>query len=359
MTPHGSHSRSSLVVSPMDMPMVFIVILNWNGIADTLECLASVRKLDYPAARTLVVDNGSHDGSPARLKAECPDIALIEHPYNLGFTGGANAGIQHALAHGADYVWLLNNDSIVEPHSLSALITAAESDEAMGLLSPLIYDLSDERRLLFGGNWAFADLAQLRFAAGPKPPADSPDASAGRPLLLWGTALLIKSSVIRRIGYLDDRYFAYHEDLDYSLRALAAGFRTAIEPEAAVYHKADNFSRLKSPFKMYLFSRNLLLFCSTHLSGLARYTYLPKYVALVIRQAADLRDMNNDAAADACLDGVWNALLRRYGSPANAIHMPALLRHSLSRHPYFWTWLLRGEFRKVLRAVAGRLLRFT
>ena len=350
---------TSRVASSPDTSRVFIVILNWNGIADTLECLASVKKLDYPSCRTIVVDNGSDDGSPERLKADCPDIALIEHRANLGFTGGANAGIRYALAHGADYVWLLNNDSIVEPNSLSALVAAAKSDEAMGLVSPLIYDLSDERRLLFGGNWVFADLAHLRFAAGPKPAAGSPDALAGRPLLLWGTALLISSAVIRRVGYLDDRYFAYHEDLDYSLRALAAGFRTAVEPAATVYHKADNFSRLKSPFKMYLFSRNLLLFCFTHLSGLARYTYLPKYVAWAIRQAADLRDMNNDAAADACLDGAWNALLGRYGSPASAIPMPGPLRHSLSRHPYFWTWLLRGEFRKVLRAVVGRLMRFT
>ncbi len=145
---------TSRVASSPDTSKVFIVILNWNGIADTLECLASVKKLDYPSCRTIVVDNGSDDGSPERLKAECPDIALIEHRANLGFTGGANAGIRYALAHGADYVWLLNNDSIVEPNSLSALVAAAKSDEAMGLVSPLIYDLSDERRLLFGGDWA-------------------------------------------------------------------------------------------------------------------------------------------------------------------------------------------------------------
>src|SRR4029077_6339014 len=139
-------------------------------------------------------------------------------------------------------------------------------DEAMGLVSPLIYDLSDERRLLFGGNWVFADLAPLRFASGPTPAAGSPETLAGRPLLLWGTALLISSAVIRRVGYLDDRYFAYHEDLDYYLRALGAGFRTDVVPAGTVYHKADNFSRLNSPFKIYLFSRNLLLFCFTHLS---------------------------------------------------------------------------------------------
>jgi len=82
---------TSRAASSPDTSMVFIVVLNWNGIADTLGCLASVKKLDYTSCQTVVVDNGSDDGSAARLRAECPDVPLIEHRTNLGFTGGANA----------------------------------------------------------------------------------------------------------------------------------------------------------------------------------------------------------------------------------------------------------------------------
>ena len=137
--------------------MVFIVLFNWNGIADTLGCLASLKKLDYASRQTVVVDNGSDDGSPARLKAEYPDVLLLEHRTNLGFTGGANAGIRYALDRGADYIWLLNNDTLVEPHSLSALLAAANSDEAITLVSPFIYNYPDTRSLQFRG--VFADLA--------------------------------------------------------------------------------------------------------------------------------------------------------------------------------------------------------
>jgi len=332
---------------------VFIVILNWNGIADTLECLASVKKLDYPSYRAVVVDNGSDDGSPERLKADHSDIPLIEHRTNLGFTGGVNAGIRYALARGADYVWLLNNDTLVEPHALSALVAAADSDEVIALVSPLIYDYPDTRSLQFGG--VFADLPQQGLIPVSTPGATPSKASADKPLLLWGTALLMRVAAIRRVGYFDDRYFAYHEDLDYSLRALAAGFRTAIEPRAAVYHKLPSSLRLESPFKVYLFSRNLLLFWSTHLNRRSRWAYRPKYVAWAIRQAADLRDTGNHAAADACLNGAWSALRGRYGPPTKGLHMPRHLRHVVSGHPHLCIWLLTGQFRRILRALASRL----
>ncbi len=174
-------------------------------------------------------------------------------------------------------------------------------------------------------------------------------------LVLWGTALFMRATAIRRVGYFDERYFAYHEDLDYSLRTLAAGFRTVVEPRAVVYHKTPSSVRLESPFKAYLFSRNLLLFWSTHLDRLSRWTYRPKYLAWAIRQAAELRDAGNHAAADACLDGAWSALRGRYGPPTKALPMLRALRHVVSSHPYLCIWLLTGQFQRILRALASRL----
>jgi GT2 family glycosyltransferase len=343
-------------VSPPQAPTVFIVILNWNGLQDTLECLASVSKLNYSPRQVIVVDNGSTDGSPGHLKAAYPDVTLIEHGVNLGYTGGNNAAMRYALAHGADFVWLLNNDAVVEPDSLTKLVATAGQDQNIGLMSPITYDYSDRGRIQFLG--VRADMARQALVLDPDPREGLPGSYLSRPLL-WGTALLIRSTVIQRIGYLDDRYFAYHEDVDYSLRALNAGFRTLLEPAAVVYHKWAGSSGGDSPLRNYLLTRNWYLFWSTHLKGVPRYTYLPRYLAWAARQAVSFKETGNHLTADACLDGAWSALRGRYGPPHNVIAMPQLIRHAFYTHPYFWIWLLAGELRNIFRAVATSLRRRT
>jgi len=335
-------------------PTVFIIILNWNGLDDTLKCLASVEKLDYQPRQVVIVDNGSSDGSPARLKASFPHIPLIEHSVNQGYTGGNNAGMRFAIAHGADYLWLLNNDTIPEPDCLTRLITRANADHDIGLLCPLTYHYGESGRLQFGGT--IADMARETFFPAHDPRTGDPDPGA-LPSLLWGTALLVKSSVVQRIGYLDDRYFAYHEDVDYSLRAIKAGFHTAVEPTAVLYHKWATSSGADSPFRVFLLTRNWYLFWSSHLTGSSKWTYPSRYVAWAIRQAVSYRDSGNPTAADACLDGAWSALRGSFGPPENRVTMPAPLKHLLLAHPYFWNHLLAGKLLTILGAAASRLHR--
>ena len=340
-----------------DTPTVFTVILNWNGAEDTLECLASISHLDYPSCHTVVIDNGSTDGSLARLKAAQPDLTLIELPTNIGYTGGSNAGIRYALARGADYVWLLNNDTVVKPDSLSALVATARTHDDIALISPVIRDYERRDSLQFWG--IHANMQAQKFVLAAKP-GDGTRHTSTYPLLLWGTALLIRAAAIRHIGYLDERYFAYHEDLNYSLRALRAGFRTVVEPQSVVYHKATSASRIESPFKGYLFSRNLFLLWSTYLHGSARYIYPFRYMAWAIHQAVELRESGNDAASNACLDGAWSALRGRYGVPGDkAMAMPRALRRIIGGAPHFWISLLTGRFRDILRSAAYSLVRRT
>src|SRR5664279_2479168 len=99
--------------------LTYIILLNWNGWQDTIACVESCRKLSYPNFRILIVDNGSTDNSEAILRERLPDIELLQTGANLGFAGGNNVGIRHALAQGADYVWLLNNDTVVDAEALS------------------------------------------------------------------------------------------------------------------------------------------------------------------------------------------------------------------------------------------------
>jgi GT2 family glycosyltransferase len=256
------------------------------------------------------------------------------------------------LAHGADYVWLLNNDAVVEPDSLSKLIATASQDQNIGLISPLAYDYYDRDRIQFCG--VLADMSRQKFTYAPDPPTPHPGGSSPQ-VLLWGIALLVRSSVIRRIGYLDDRYFAYHEDLDYSLRAIGAGFRTLVEPTAVVYHKWSRSSGEGSPFKTFLSVRNMYLFWTTYLEGVPKYAYLPRYLAWALQQAISFKESGNQLAADACLDGAWSAIRGRYGPPHSTTSMPRSTKTILYAHPQLWIWMLRGQVWTICHAVAARL----
>src|SRR5436309_4726879 len=129
----------------MNAPKVHIIILNWNGRADTLECLASVQRINFPDFETVVVDNGSTDGSEEAIRAAFPDITFIQTGENLGFAEGNNVGIRHAIECGADYVFVLNNDTTVDPNILAALVAEAEKNPNAAILGPKIYfyDRSD------------------------------------------------------------------------------------------------------------------------------------------------------------------------------------------------------------------------
>jgi len=125
-------------VHDLNNKLVYVIILNWNSWKDTIECVESSLKLTYPEYQILIVDNGSTDGSEYILRKRFPDIKLIQTGNNLGFAGENNAGIDHALSHGADFVWLPNNDTMVEPDSLSELMKVVENDERTGIVGSLL-----------------------------------------------------------------------------------------------------------------------------------------------------------------------------------------------------------------------------
>ena len=132
-------------------PLVNIIIINWNSVKDTVSCLENVFSMEYPNFQVIVVDNGSIDNSVSVLQDFNNDIQLIKNGKNLGTSGGHNAGITRALQQSADYVWLLNNDTKVCVDSLSKLVDAMDRDPRLGLVSPVIYDLTAEARLQFSG----------------------------------------------------------------------------------------------------------------------------------------------------------------------------------------------------------------
>lgn len=204
------------------------IVLNWNGASDTLQCLAALQRIESPALDVLVVDNGSSDDSVERLRACCPDLVLLQSGANLGFGGGCNVGLLHALAHGYAQVWLVNNDAQVQPDCLQHLLAALQNQPQVGAVGGVVLDAQPPHRLqLWGGG-------QIRFALGGAQPCKRPAV----PDSLSGACLLVRCQALRAVGLFDpQRYFMYWEDADLCLRLRAAGWQLAVAPQAHMTHK--------------------------------------------------------------------------------------------------------------------------
>src|SRR3990170_4180108 len=150
--------ESGIDVKPHKLPNVVFVILNWNQGEITAECLESLQALTYPNYGVVVVDNGSTDGSQKIISSRFPNITLIENGINLGFSEGNNVGIKYALLQCADYVLLLNNDTVVSPDFLNELVEVAESDPRIGVTTPKIY--------YFGGKCIWCAGAHIDWRSG-------------------------------------------------------------------------------------------------------------------------------------------------------------------------------------------------
>jgi GT2 family glycosyltransferase len=310
----------------MTLPsLVYVVVLNWNGWRDTVRCLASLRASDYPGLHVVVVDNGSTDGSPEHLAPllEAPWGELVQAGRNLGFTGGANLGLRLALERGAAYVFLLNNDAAVAPNCITALVQAAERRPEAGFIGPKIVWAQEPERIWSAGMSVAWHRATIE--AHHNAPDDGRFDDCRIVQGLSGCALLVKRAVLERVGLLDERYFAYYEDLDWCLRARPAGFRCLYVGRARVAHVGSatsnpNTGRSRSAFFNYYAARNILLFMGTHAPrglrplALARQLgQLLSAVAYVLAGGMVLRRPNAGRRAWALAAGAIEALRGCYG----------------------------------------------
>jgi len=269
----------------MNWPNVFIIILNWNGLKDTLECLVSVSGLNYPNFEVVVVDNGSTD-DPCELIAErFPQVITISNKENLGFSGGCNAGITYALNHKADYVWLLNNDTVVHADALLNLVAESEKDARIGIAGSKVYYHDSPRELWFAGShidwWhGFTGHDGMgKIDVGQFDTVKDVDR-------VTGCSMLVKSEVCSTTGILDEKFFLYVEEVDWCVRAAKTGFRCVFVPSSAVYHKvsasASKAGILSALFEYYN-TRNFLYLVKKSLTFPARETILLKLILSKVR----------------------------------------------------------------------------
>lgn len=244
---------------------VCIVILNWNGRLDTLVCLESVEKIAYPNYSVIVVDNGSVDDSVLAIRAAFPQVKLIETGANLGFSGGNNVGITRALELGADYVLLLNNDTVVEPGLLDAFVAAAKRFPDAGVFSAKIYFYAEPNRIWYAGaRWSTKDGCFKQVGEGELDDGQR-FAAACETDYACGCAFFVPAARLHEIGLLDDNFFLYFEETDWCYRARKAGYPSIYVPEAKLWHKVSvSFGGEGSPLALYFQTRNRLLWASRH-----------------------------------------------------------------------------------------------
>ncbi len=292
-----------------EKPLVWIIIVNWNGKADTLACLASLRKISYLSRHILVVDNASADGSVEAIRAQFPEVEVLVNDKNERFARANNQGIQKALVAGADLVLLLNNDTEVAPDFLDHLVSAAESRSDVGMVAPKIYYQYDPQLIWFAGGrinfWTGRILHRgLRQRDFP-PKYDSPEVVD----FLTGCAILAKRECLEKAGLLDESYYMYAEDVDWCWRARQAGLVCLLQPAAKIWHKVG--ASAGGAFKVYHKVRGNFIFFRRY----AKWYHWPAIVlgVLVGAVAEIIRQFIHNPAqalstAGALLRGFWDIL---------------------------------------------------
>lgn len=301
------------------LPRVFIIVLNWNGWRDTIPCLDSLRSLAYPDCHVVVVDNGSLDDSVSRLQtwgtassvpvaelraedAEAQELAdrhpetelhganavtdpwaltIIRCPENRGFAAGNNVGIAYALKQGAEYVLLLNNDTIVDSEFLTHTVSVGESDDRIGIVGPKIYNLSGPDILQsVGGTMDLWTGRGRLLGAGERDHGQRDDVRD----VDWvsGAAIMIKRVVLQSVGVLDERFFLTYEETDLCHRVKAQRFRITVAPQAKIWHKGG--ASTHQPTAEFYLTKNRALFMRKNATWYQTWVFLLFYTAGSLRR---------------------------------------------------------------------------
>lgn len=254
---------------------VSIIVLNWNNAPDTIACLRSLQRLHgSPRHHVIVVDNGSNDGSAQTIRQTLPDVLLLETGRNLGYAGGNNYGIRYALAQGAGYFCILNNDVTVAPDFLTPMLAAFQTYEGVGITTPLIAEMAKPDQTWELGTALNRQTGIVSRLHGGEPVSALQTLAPFAVDIASGAAMLARREVFERVGLLDEGFFLYYEETDWCLAVQRAGYKILAVPSAMVWHKVSATVGQTSPLTDYYMLRNHLRLISRHWSGPARWRLL-------------------------------------------------------------------------------------
>lgn len=290
---------------------VAIVIPMWNQLEMTQRCLHSLHGLTRLPEQVIVVDNGSWPDPRAALEALCPGLVVLRLDRNHGFAGGCNAGIRRALADAADAVLLLNNDAVVEPGVLAHLVRALREDERIAAAG--VKTLTDETPPRIHAAYSVLTFhAPLVRVEGWMEPCIDRFEEERDVDSVSGGAMLIRRGALEAIGDFDEEFFAYHEDVDWCMRARRAGWRIRYVPAARVFHRmhASTGGGYRSPM-IYLVARSSVLFVRKHASRAQVLKFAAYTAGGLLKDVVYRWRMGELAGYRLRLRGLRDGLLRR------------------------------------------------
>jgi GT2 family glycosyltransferase len=245
------------VYSVEDLPLVSIVILNYNKTLLTRELLISLRRITYPEVEIILVDNASNDRSFLQLRDEFPEINIICSKENLGYAGGNNLGIQAASG---SLILLLNNDVEVSRGFLEPMVDIFLSNPNTGMVSPKILYYGRGEAIQYAGSEGINPWTGRGKKTGHREIDNGQYNYVKATALVHGACVLVSSKLIKTVGMMDESYFIYYEEHDWAERAKQKGYELYYAGTAKVYHKESMTTGKDSPFHSYYMSRNRLLF---------------------------------------------------------------------------------------------------
>jgi GT2 family glycosyltransferase len=260
MNTHGKSNSSPVKTSD---PLVVAVVLTWHDTTMTTTCIESLHNSSYKNLKIVVVDNGSNPPGCPILKNRFPDIFTVQLSRNFGFTGGCNRGIEKAMELGADYVFLLNNDTVVDREAIPNLVDCMEGNPRLGLTSAILLNPGLPKTVQSFQGWIDKDKATIRRPGYNDPLADKYRQTV-KSEFISACAILMRVKTIREVGLFDERLFTNWEDYDLCLRCANAGWELAVVGSAEVVHRRHQTTGATSPFITYFATRNRLICLFRH-----------------------------------------------------------------------------------------------
>lgn len=296
----------------MPEPLVITVILNTNRRDDTLECLASLSDNRYDNQRIIVLDNASTDGSVEAIRSAFPAVKIIQLEENLGYAGNNNVGVWAALEQGADWVFVLNEDTVLDPDCLSHMVEVGKSAPDVGVVGPLVYHY-DEPHVIQSAGGRLDQTWQSVHVGANEP--DEGQFSSPRPVdWISGCAIMVRRELIEAVGALDERFFYYWEETEWCLRAGRQGWQVMHAPQAKLWHKGVQRDYRPSPSVTYYDTRNRLLMLAKHRAPLrVRLAAWGEIVRTLTSWTVKPRWRSMRQHRDAMWQGAVDFLRRRWG----------------------------------------------
>ena len=256
-----------MMIGKSQYPLVSVVTVNYNQSAATCDMLGSLYASGYPNMEVLVVDNASPSDTPGIIKEKFPQIIFIQSDKNLGFAGGNNLAIRQAKG---DFVYLLNNDTIVPENHIQILVNALTENPETGVVCPKIKLYDDPGIILFAGFTPLSSITARNKIIGFSEKDCGQHDQRRQSAYAHGAAMMLKRNVIETAGLMNEHYFLYYEEIDWSTRIRKSGYSIYYIPDAFVLHKESLSIGKNSSLKSYYMNRNRVLYILLHTTGLQK-----------------------------------------------------------------------------------------